>query len=186
MAYAIMMEKDQLTRPVAYLNGPTIENSGQADFVFANNLFLSYLNDRNEFVLDNDTKETIRTKAMAANELSDYARSIYFAFTGERLRIPLLHTQHVGPRASNYNHLAEGKITSYPNLVTGNEHIVYINTNFYDQKYVINIRDMMSRIVKSENSDHGENVFTDLKSDMYIVHVQLKSGKIIKQKIIIH
>ncbi|MEZ4911465.1 MAG: T9SS type A sorting domain-containing protein [Saprospiraceae bacterium] len=59
------------------------------------------------------------------------------------------------------------------NPVTGNEHIVNINTNVYDQKYVINVKDLMGRIMKSVGGLHGENVIdmTDISNGIYLVEV---------------
>lgn len=186
MAYAIMMESNEFARAITYLNGLNTENSAQSDFVFANNLFLSYLTNRDEFALSNATRETLRAKAMAANELSGYARSIYYALTGERLRVQLSHTNHSEPRTSNYNSLQEGKISSYPNPVTGNEHIVDINTNVYDQKYVINVKDVMGRIMKSENGGHGENVLdmADVTNGIYIIEVMLGNDRLFTTKVV--
>lgn len=186
MAYAIMMESNEFARAITYLNGLNTENSAQSDFVFANNLFLSYLTNRDEFALSNATRETLRAKTMAANELSGYARSIYYALTGERLRVQLSHTNHSEPRTSNYNSLQEGKISSYPNPVTGNEHIVDINTNVYDQKYVINVKDVMGRIMKSENGGHGENVLdmADVTNGIYIIEVMLGNDRLFTTKVV--
>jgi secreted trypsin-like serine protease len=186
MAYAIMMESNEFTRAATYLNGLPTENSAQSDFVFANNLFLSYLNNRNEFVLSNATKETLRAKAMAANELSGYTRSIYYALTGERLKIQLSHTNHSEPRTSNYINLPEGKISSYPNPVTGNQHIVDINTNVYNQKYVINVRDIMGRIMKSVGGQQGENLIdmADISNGIYIVEVLSGNDRVFTTKVV--
>ena len=186
MAYAILMESNEFARATTYLNGLNTENSAQSDFVFANNLFLSYLTNRNEFVLSNATKEILRAKAMAANELSGYTRSIYYELTGERLRISLSHTAPSLPRSSNFSTLVEGKISSYPNPVTGNQHIVDINTNVYDQKFVINVRDVMGRIIKSIDGQKGENIIdmSDISNGIYIVEVMSGNDRVFTTKVV--
>lgn len=186
MAYAIMMESNELTRATTYLNGLTLENSAQSDFVFANNLYLSYLKNRDEFVLPNTTKETLKAKAMATNELSGYARSIYYALTGERLRIPLSHTIQTEPRTSNFINFSAGTIASYPNPVTGDEHIVEINTKVYDQKYVISVRDIMGRVLKTVNGGQGDNILdmTDISNGIYIVEVMAGNERVFTTKVV--
>lgn len=118
--------------------------------------------------------------------MSGYARSIYYALTGERLRIQLSHTKHSEPRTSNYVSLQEGKISSYTNPVTGNQHIVDINTNVYDQKYVINVRDIMGRIMKSVGGQHGENVIdmTDISNGIYMVEVMSENDRVFTTKVV--
>jgi len=168
------------------LNGLTLENSAQSDFVFANNLYVSYLKNRDEFVLLNTTKETLKAKAMAANELSGYARSIYYALTGERLRIPLSHTIHTEPRTSNFTNFSAGTIASYPNPVTGDEHIVDINTKVHDQKYVISVRDIMGRVLKTVNGVQGNNILdmTDISNGIYIVEVMAGNERVFTTKVV--
>ena len=85
-----------------------------------------------------------------------------------------------------YGNLSKGAISSYPNPVKGNEHIVDINTNVYDQKYVINVIDIMGRIVKSVHGTHGENVvdMTDISNGIYMVEVMSGNDRVFTTKVV--
>ncbi len=186
MAYAIIMEEGELERASVYLNGLPTENSAQSDFVFANNIFLSYLENRNEFVLSITTKESLRVKALQENELSGYIRAIYFKLTGERLRIPLSHIQNVEPRSSHFNNSSELSITSYPNPILGNEHIIEIKTNVSNQKYSINLKDITGKIMKTSNAVIGKNIFdmADIVQGVYIIEVLSEYDKLYTNKVV--
>jgi hypothetical protein len=69
----------------------------------------------------------------------------------------------------------------YPNPSNG--HIELLNNEAVSRLYFYTSQGALIKEIKSPEQDLS---FTDLSSGMYIVHIQLKSGKIIKQKIIIH
>lgn len=120
MAYAIIMEAGEYQRASLYLNSLIPENSSQAEFITANNIYQSYLTNRSDFVLSNASKSTLKAIAVKPNELSGYARTIYYILTGERLRmntntgIDILHKQI---NKTEY----DLKIESFPNPILNNK-----------------------------------------------------------------
>lgn len=186
MAYAIMMESGELTRASTYLNSLITENSAEVDFIDASNLYITYLSDRNNFVLSEIARESLRYKAMQPNELSGYIRSIYHALTGERISIVLPHTNLSGQGITNTIESQVDKISSYPNPVIDDEHIVFIPEIEVENKISINLIDMTGRIIESISGHSGENRLdmSHVPLGLYIVEVVSDDIRIYTTKVV--
>jgi hypothetical protein len=82
--------------------------------------------------------------------------------------------------AINTSHFFEEAMI-YPNPSNG--HIELLNNEAVSRLYFYTAQGVLAKEVATPDQDL---FLTDLPSGMYIIHLQLKSGKIIKQKIIIH
>lgn len=72
-----------------YLTSINAERSSEADFVYAQSIWLDYLMDRGNYELSDADSTYLRQVAMKDNLHSYAARGIYYRLTGERLRLPI-------------------------------------------------------------------------------------------------
>ena len=130
MAYSLMMNANEHVRASQYLSSLTLEREDQSDFIDVQNIYLSYLSDRNGFTLSENDRSTIYTAGMKRLPLAGFSRSIYYELTGERifLDVPMYdNSTTIGKSRSNKDELS---INVFPNPSQLSE---LININIEDE-----------------------------------------------------
>ena len=174
MAYALMMENNEMQRANNYLNSLVTNDNAQVDFVQVQNIYHDYLQNPESFYLSPSTRQSVRSKALESNELSGYIRSIYHILTGERLRIEMEHLLSATPRIKEPGkENSEFKIHTYPNPASADEYYVHIPVAWGDQECRIRIRDMKGKLFASSMGYPGINTVDvkNLDSGVYILEI---------------
>jgi hypothetical protein len=186
MAYALIAESGDYARAENYLTSLPTSNTGESDFVVAQNLYLDFLTEGKDFELTSQQRSALEGMAKAENEWSGFARTIYYLITGQRIKIDLPHLIPVTPRSRNISSSESIEIQSYPNPVFNNEHVVLISTENINSKLMINVKDAMGQKVISKVGHVGENIldFENSNAGLFFLEVVSEGRPVFINKVI--
>ncbi len=183
-AYAIMLHYNQLENANNFINNLAVTKEEEIDFVYAQNLYLQYLTNINEFTISSVAREKLRTNGLKSNKYSGFSRTIYRVLTGERLSFT--SNTLVEERSKIDKKSIDGKIVSYPNPVVNGSYQVYIPCDESDINYRIVINDVFgnSVIVQQNSCGHHNIDVNGLKSGLYIMNITTPEKTIYTSKFI--
>lgn len=187
MAFALIAESGDLIRASAYLNTLPTRTNAELGFVEAQRIYLSSLLLRQNFVLSVTDRISLENIAKSENELSGYARTIYYLLTGQRIQVDLPHLRPVIPRTkSDSQSEATEIIKAYPNPVAGSEYFIDIPHNENTNHYVIQLSDLSGRELVNQKGNPGVNslIIDQCASGVYILKVTKNGSKVMTQKVV--
>ncbi|MFZ1705765.1 MAG: trypsin-like serine protease [Saprospiraceae bacterium] len=187
MAYSLMIEAGDYTSAVMYLNGLATNRNAEFDFVTAQNIYQDYLQQGTSYVLNAQDTALIGNIAREKNELSGYARNIYYEMTGEKIKLTMPHLPFPGSRPVSQENVELPKVLLYPNPVDNNQVTLEVSVKFIHDKCTMQITDVTGNMVLNNtlNTESTPIDITALRPGMYFVKVSdqkqiLFTGKLIR------
>ncbi len=191
MAYGIMNHIQDYDASRVYLNTLTPNTQAQTDFVSTQNIYLDYITDIDGFKLSSSNELTLENAGSMENELSGYARAIYFHLTGNKIEIDLLHLDgSITPRSTGSAHLINtfpnpvGNVTFFPNPSIN---LIEFSINEFnpEQIYILNIIDVYGRITLSRQiSSAHESIYLSQDAGIYFASILVNGRVISTQKLL--
>lgn len=187
MAYSLLIESGDYTSAEVYLNGLATNRNAESDFVTAQNIYLDYLQQGTSYVLNAQDTSLIGNIAREKNELSGYARTIYYEMTGKKIKLTMPHLPLSGSRPVSQENFELPKVLLYPNPVDDNQVTLEVPVKFIHDKCTMQITDVTGNMVMNNtlNTESTPIDITALRPGMYFVKVSdqkqiLFTGKLIR------
>ena len=187
MAYSLMIEAGDYPSAEVYLNGLATNRNAESDFVTAQNIYLDYLQQGTSYVLNAQDTTLLGNIAREENELSGYARTIYYEMTGNKIKLSMPHLPLSGSRPVSQENYELSKVLLYPNPVDDLQFTLIVAEEFIRDKCTMQISDVTGNMIMN-NTLNTENTLVDvssLRSGIYFVKVSnqqqiLFTGKLIR------
>ncbi len=183
MGYSFVAETGDYNRASTVIDELPTSRSAESEFKQAQNIYLSYLKDRRNFALSSTQKNSLESIANNQNELSGFARSIYYILTGEKIRIRLDHVLPSTPRSREEQAL-DKLIHIYPNLSYDGEFNIELLNEHHIYPKNMEVFDLSGRIIHSQKLKGEINHFHIEKSGMYIIKIYENNIEVHHQKIV--
>lgn len=186
MAYAIIAESGELTRATSFLDNLTTSRNAESEFVIAQKIYLDFLHDGPNYILSAKDREILENIGIAQNELSGYARSIYYQLTGSRIHITIPHLEINKEKLAAQKNTKFYDISIYPNPAESDIINISLPYNYGDSNPELRLNDITGKSVLRKFAVAGENQIdiSELSSGIYIISISNASGNIFTGRII--
>ena len=115
LAYSLMVRNLNIGSARTFLNGLASRTSADADFVFAQNIYLDYLEQGDKYVLSYWNKRMLKKKGLEVNPLSGFTRAVYYRMTGEKIVLPMPDYEDSKLRSTKNVDASKAKGLLFPN-----------------------------------------------------------------------
>ncbi|MEM8908274.1 MAG: T9SS type A sorting domain-containing protein, partial [Bacteroidota bacterium] len=179
LAYGMMLQFDEIGRARTYLNALIADTEEKQDFVWAQNLYLDYLENRAGYTLSSSDEIQLLDYAQKRFPLAGYARSIYEVLTNIKVDLALPSRPNATPRntTSKENPI---KVNGFPNPVNDVYNIVISGVE-QPERYEAYLMDAQGRMVRTFVLDHSirtELNFSTLQNGVYALIVKNEKGEV--------
>lgn len=155
MAYGIMNHNMEYDRSKGYLDTLQTAMTEEQEFVSAQQIYLEYIIDIDNYVLSAADSATLRAAGEGQNPLAGYARSVFYLLTGEKIPINLPHLDgSITPRSSRTHEqdvvtVGRESVLVHPN--PSDQSIVEISLTHFDpdSNYRVNVFDAYGGMLES-------------------------------------
>lgn len=181
MAYSLMMNANEYVRASQYLNTLSTEREDQDDFIDVQNIYLSYLMDRNGFTLSENDRLDIYAAGVKRLPLAGFARSVYYDLTGQRILLDVPIYDDSRPFGKSRSNKDELGIDVFPNPSKSNEAVnINIKTGLDSElSYTVSIYNTQGTVIEKRIVKEGNHEIPLPETSGILFITVTKGGKIV-------
>jgi hypothetical protein len=156
----------------------------EVDMKKAHNIYLDYLQDRQNFELENNDEIDLRKMAESTNIYAGYARAIYYELTGEWITVEM--PIYVKNRDQNDEHISASEMVIFPNPLTEEKLTIDISSFKSYQNMRIEILDITgkSQVVQKVDQSITEINLDKLSLGLFLIKLYNGKGLLSTEKFI--
>jgi parallel beta-helix repeat protein len=183
LAYGLFLGNLDYDGAENYINNLETENEFENDYIVAQNIYLNYLKDKENFVLGEEEQQVLYTIAMSRNTLSSAARGVYYRLTGTKLTLPRIESSNSQGRLTQTKEVLDSKTIVYPNP-TNNEVFIEALAPMNSIEVLSISGDKPMKLVRLNGTlKHTINIST-LPSGIYLLRVVSNDESVSTKKLI--
>ena len=184
MAYGLILESYDTERARNLLNSIATMEEDELAFIAVQKVYLNYLEDIENFQINESDKEMIEEVANTVSPLAGYARTIYYLLTGNRIVPKIQHLDRKGG-GKRLTHNLQNKpnnqvVEVYPNPVSNDLLNVDVQQAYVEaDQFTIKIYNIYGRLLQQSSLHIGHNqvTFNQIKG-IYLIRVE-KNGELL-------